>query len=291
MRGYLGDTIPFMAVAENEDGGHPYRACNQLPSTTAMTSAAINILRTANLPGSHPQVQRAMGWLRDNYVHDTLVAGNHPQSYYYALWSRAKAFELMEDTGAEGVWESDIGGTRNPVADGYPDEPRGWYYDFAHILVNTQTAAGNWPCDAPRRCWQTHAATAFAILVLQRSRGGICGDINGDEDGICQEMTIALTCQTLTRMIGTMMAWAICVTTVQTRQTRDSRIQMETVSGTPVTLTNACPLETRYATDEMTIAINPSTKETPVQIWPATPVNRACVRPGKQRALVASSPV
>ncbi|MEZ4465335.1 MAG: thrombospondin type 3 repeat-containing protein [bacterium] len=30
------------------------------------------------------------------------------------------------------------------------------------------------------------ASTAFAILVLERSLGGVCGDDFGDQDGICQ---------------------------------------------------------------------------------------------------------
>jgi hypothetical protein len=182
----LPNMLGFLETAQNEDGGLKYRACVGFDTSTAMTSAGVNALRLAGLAGNDDRVQRAMTWLRDNYQANSHVAPNFPQSYYYALWSSAKAYELMTDQGDNALYEDDIGGSREPVADGYPEEPAGWYYDFAYALVTTQAGNGTWPCDNPRGCWLTHAATSFAILVLQRSLGGICGDDIGDADGICQ---------------------------------------------------------------------------------------------------------
>ena len=182
----LEDITPYLGAAKNEDGGFGYRACRAYVSTTSMTAAAINILRIAGHPGTHQIAQDAMAWLRNNFRYQDHIGGNFPQSYYYALWSNAKAFELMGDEGQVGIWEHQIGGERNPANDGFPEEPVGWYYDFAFTLVNTQDQQGTWPCVAPRACWQTHAATAFAVLVLERSLGGICGDETGDGDGVCQ---------------------------------------------------------------------------------------------------------
>ena len=136
---------PFLASAQNEDGGLKYRACVGLTSTSAMTAAGINAMRLSGLPANNEQVQRAMAWMQANYRFDSHVPGSFQQSYYYALWSTAKAFELMGDDGGEGIFEDDIGGARDPAADGFPEEPANWYYDFAHTLVTTQFANGPGP--------------------------------------------------------------------------------------------------------------------------------------------------
>ena len=176
----------FLDAAQNPDGGFGYRACQNMPSTTSMTAAGINIHLTAGLDPLSDRSQLAMAWLRDNYRSDDHVAGDYPQSYYYALWSLTKALTAMTDDGRAGLWGDAIGGVREPVADGFPTEPPGWYYDFAYSLIDTQNAAGNWPCQLPRGCWQPHSATAFSLLVLQLSLGGACGDDLGDQDGVCQ---------------------------------------------------------------------------------------------------------
>jgi len=182
----VGDMGRYLDSAQNDDGGFGYRACMNMTSTTSMTAAGINIHLLTGQDGLDPRIQSAMDWLRINYRYDDHVAGDYPQSYYYSLWAVAKALEAMTSNGRDGVWGDDVGGARTPAGDGFPEEPAGWYYDFAYTLVQTQTNQGNWPCEAPRGCWQAHAATAFSLLVLQRSLGGICGDESGDQDGICQ---------------------------------------------------------------------------------------------------------
>ena len=182
----LPDAIGFLRNAQNADGGLKYRACQAYASASAPTSAGIGVLRLIGVAPGEPEVQRAMVWLRDNYRYDGHLITNWDASYYYYLWAASKALEVMVDPGGDGVFEDDIGGERDPVADDYPAEPAGWYYDFSWQLLQTQNPDGSWPCADNRNCWRQHASVAYACLVMQRSLGGICGDDVGDQDGICQ---------------------------------------------------------------------------------------------------------
>ncbi|MBU1429886.1 hypothetical protein KKF91_04905 [Myxococcota bacterium] len=184
------DTLPlvvnFIAGATNADHGMKYRGCSGYGSSSSMTAAGIWSLRLSGQPVSNPLVQGALGWLRDNYRYDAHINNNWTQSYYYYLWAASKALEVSEGEGGGLIWAGDIGGVRDPAADGYPEEPRGWYYDFAYTLTRTQDQLGDWPCSGNRNCWKHHAATPYALLVLERSLGGVCGDEQADVDGICQ---------------------------------------------------------------------------------------------------------
>ena len=64
---------------------------------------------------------------------------------------------------------------------GYPAEPNNWYSDLAYTLLIQQGGAGNWSSN-----WSVVADTSYAILVLERSLGGVCGDAFADQDNICQ---------------------------------------------------------------------------------------------------------
>ena len=183
----LGEALVFLGHAQNPDGGHKYRACRAYASASATTAAGLWALRLAGEVPTGPAVQGAMAWLRGNYRYDTHLAVSGQESYYHYLWVTSRALESVVDPGVDGIWAGDVGGARDPAADGFAEEPRGWAYDFAWQLVETQREDGSWPCDAPdRRCWQPHAAQAFAMLVLERAQGGVCGDDLADEDGVCQ---------------------------------------------------------------------------------------------------------
>ncbi|MCA9537878.1 MAG: terpene cyclase/mutase family protein, partial [Myxococcales bacterium] len=183
----LPRAVNFLRNVQNPDGGLKYRACQNYESSSSMSAAGIWVHRLIGQPSTAPEVQQAMTWLRDNYRYDTHLNANWRASYYYYLWAASKALEVTVDLGLPGIFEDDIGGVRDPVADGYPEEPRGWYYDFSWILTSTQNEDGSWPCEVDQRgCWRLHASVAYALLVLQRSLGGICGDDLGDQDGICQ---------------------------------------------------------------------------------------------------------
>ena len=183
------DTLPrattFLGNAQNADGGLKYRGCGGYASSHGMTGAGLWSYRLAGVPAQNAGPQRALVWLRNNYSYASHV-NNWANSYYYYLWAASKGLEVSPDPGAAGVYSDDIGGSRNPVADGYPEEPRNWYYDFAWQLTSTQNAGGNWPCSGNTNCWRTGTSTVYGILVLERSLGGVCGDDFGDRDGVCQ---------------------------------------------------------------------------------------------------------
>jgi MYXO-CTERM domain-containing protein len=185
----LPRTVAFLRAAQNADGGSNYRGCSAVASASAPTAAGAWAMRLSGLGVAERSVQAAVVWLDTNYTDDTplVTQANEPLGSYYAyLWSGAKLLEALVDNGQPGTFEDDIGGRRNPATDGYPEEPRGWYYDFAYQLVTTQEQVGTWPCAAPRSCFNASVDAAFAMLVLERSLGGICGDDLGDRDGVCQ---------------------------------------------------------------------------------------------------------
>jgi MYXO-CTERM domain-containing protein len=184
----LARTVGFIENTRHADGGHVYRGgdAGRRASSSSMTASGLWTLRLSGAEITAASVQRTLGWLRDNYRYDSHI-NNYEQSYYYYLWAAAKGFEVSEDEAAA-IGADDIGGLRDPVADGYPEEPRNWYYDFAYQLVTTQAADGRWPGNN----WTPGSANAFAILVLERSLGGACVDLDGDDacgtDDNCPEV-------------------------------------------------------------------------------------------------------
>ncbi len=68
------------------------------------------------------------------------------------------------------------------------EQPR-WYYDYAYSLMTQQDGTGRFSASSFRNngtipyahgCWATYDCQAYAILVLQRSIGGVCVDTDGD---------------------------------------------------------------------------------------------------------------
>jgi len=179
----LPNSVEFVSSSKNGDGGHKYRGCGGYQSTSPMTASGIWTYRLAGLPTGDDRVQSAMRWLQSNYRYDSMVQVNGWPSQYYYLWAAAKALEVTGDDGTGApLFSEAIGGLRDPVADGYPEESRRWYYDFAHWLTATQDGSGRW-CTAAE-CWNTYSATAYSILVLERSLGGVC-IVDDDDDGFC----------------------------------------------------------------------------------------------------------
>ena len=185
IQGDADDTLPlavtFVTNAKNDDGGHKYRGGGNYASTSSMTASGLWTYRLAGLPTRDDRVQQAMQWLSANYRYDSIVQINNWPSQYYYLWAGAKGFEVTNDDAGGGLLSDDIGGARDPADDGFPEEPTHWYYDFASYLVSSQGDDGAW-CGAAR-CWNNVTATSYAILVLERSLGGVC--IDQDEDLLC----------------------------------------------------------------------------------------------------------
>ncbi len=177
----LGDAVALIDHTKHASGGHTYRGCgNRLRHS--MTASGLWTYRLAGVPADRPNVQLALGWLRDNWAtrRDTVTG-----FYFYTLWAASKGLEvsappadaLPPGQGRRALFADDIGGVRNPRVDGNPDDPRGWRYDFSWELLTLQNAEGWW-------FEQDHVAdTSFALLALERSLGGVC--LEEDEDGVC----------------------------------------------------------------------------------------------------------
>ncbi len=159
-------------------------------------------------------VQAYLLWLYNRY-NDRSIAGadgNWSGSYFYYLWSFAKALTFLEDSGvapnASNLAVADLG-TLDPAsapafADrvlhrdpttvprpavfglggaGYyddPNEPPRWYFDFAYSLLLLQDAGGEFQNPPSHSNWDDAARQAYALLVLVRSVGGGCLDTDGD---------------------------------------------------------------------------------------------------------------
>ncbi|MGC6419302.1 MAG: hypothetical protein ACON3Z_19425 [Bradymonadia bacterium] len=178
-------TPRFLSNVKNADGGHRYRGnSSNSGSTTAMTSSGVWTYRLSSVPTEDERVQSALRWLQQN--HD--IEANQGNSYYYAMWASAKGYEVTADA-HQGINSEEIGGQLDPNAYGYPEEPQGWYFDYAYKLIQLQDANGGW--SRPDN-WRVGAATAYAILVLERSLGGACIDVDDDElcgpDDNCPEV-------------------------------------------------------------------------------------------------------
>lgn len=172
----LGRSIRFIQNSQHGDGGHSYRGCSG-GSIHSMTASGLWTYRLAGLSQSEARVQRTLRWIQSRWQYENGISW----AYYYYMWAAAKGLEVSQNNGNAGVFEDAIGGRRNMAQLGFPAEPNNWYSDLAYTLVRQQTNNGSW-----QRNWSRVADTAFAILVLERSLGGVCGDEFGDQDGVCQ---------------------------------------------------------------------------------------------------------
>jgi hypothetical protein len=209
----------FVDNTKNADGGHKYRGAAPGEagngSTGAMTATGLWAYRLAGVPTSDARAQAAIRWMRDWYTYDDEI--NWHSSYYYYLWAFSKGMEVArltpeerETAGESVITGHDLGGLRDPAADGFPEEAADeqsqrapWYYDFAYHLSGIQQESGAWPTCAPtpeaqrpvppapgyqgrQTCGHDEVVnTAFSLLILQRSLGGACVDT--DEDGFCDD--------------------------------------------------------------------------------------------------------
>jgi hypothetical protein len=160
-------------------------------------------------------VQAYLKWLyhRYNYENNLGAPASWENSYHYYLWSSAKAFTFIEDSGAQAlpnqVSVDDLGtlstnqapvffsrlAGRSIVADTRPatrgaggagyyvsiHEQDRWYYDYAYTLMSRQN--GNGYFDPPNGQHNIYSSQSYALLVLERSVGGGC--VDSDNDGVC----------------------------------------------------------------------------------------------------------
>ena len=197
----------------NADGGIGYRVDGGHDSSYQQTASGLWCQVLGGMGLNHPSVQAYLGWLHSMYNYQTIEAARNDwrQSYYYMLWSSAKAYRLLSVVGAPPdpghITPSDLGllpadgprlAGRDPTVDAQP-LPRGaggvgyyagaeagWYYDYAYSLMSQQDADGRFvPTSGgvAHGCWNILACQAYALLVLERSLGGAC--VDGDGDGHC----------------------------------------------------------------------------------------------------------
>ena len=172
----LTDAIAFIDNAKDSSGGHTYRGC-QSGATHSMSASGLWTYRLAGVTASDERVQSVLAWLADHYQYEW---GRPSGSYFYYLWAASKGMEVSSRPPdvEGGVYGSDIGGLRDPAADGFPEEQASWYYDFAWSLLGRQAQDGHW---GPVH--DVTADTSFSCLVLERSLGGVC--LEEDEDEVC----------------------------------------------------------------------------------------------------------
>jgi hypothetical protein len=184
----LPNTVGFLNNTKKGDGGHVYLSnWGDSGSTSPMSASGVWGYILAGQPKEAGSVQSGLNWLKDNYRYQPPIveyfAWQNAGNYYY-MWAAAKAFEATAGVVNGGLSSDQIGGQRNPANDGYPEEAPRWYYDFAYNLINDQAGDGQWCVNSG--CWSSNkaAATAKAILVLERSLGGVCV-VDNDMDELC----------------------------------------------------------------------------------------------------------
>jgi len=216
--GLIGEGCSAGGVLTATERGHGYNvgSCNS-PQQTA-SGTWIQQVGGADLNDAN--IQGYLEWLRNRYRYTSTGptdADGWP-SYWYYLWSSAKAYTFLEDSGvtpnAGNLSTADLGilsAASAPVfaarelhldpatvarvalfgagGAGYysdPGEPARWYFDYAHTIMSHQQASGQYTDASGTSRWDNISAQAYALLVLQRSVGGGC--IDSDGDGVCDDV-------------------------------------------------------------------------------------------------------
>jgi hypothetical protein len=189
--------------------GHGYRS-GQAPSYQ-QTASGLWCQIIGGLTLNDARVQAYFQWLYNRYNYTNIGAPGNGwlQSYYYYLWSSAKAYTFIADSGVlaqNGLHPSQLGllpsnqapnfanrqlqlnpdtvprvPRRGNGGAGYyqsPFELARWYFDYAYTLMGHQAANGKF--NSPASEWNQFSAQSYALLVLERSIGGGCVDTDGD---------------------------------------------------------------------------------------------------------------
>ncbi|MCB9525118.1 MAG: thrombospondin type 3 repeat-containing protein [Myxococcales bacterium] len=197
------------------DKGHGYNAGNAASYQQTASGLWGQIIGGGDV--NDPNVQAYLKWLyyRYSYTSTALANGGWSNSYMYYMWSSAKAYTFLEDSGiaanAGNVDVSQVGtlpANQNPAVGqrqvhldpaavrratprgnegpGYYQDirelPR-WYFDYAYTIMNLQSGNGQFGNMAGHSRWNDYSYQAYALLVLERSVGGGCVDT--DDDGAC----------------------------------------------------------------------------------------------------------
>ena len=218
-------SIPAQApvLGPGTERGHGYNRGN--PNSLQQTASGTWVQLVGGADLNDPGVQAYLEWIRNRYDYNDNgnANGGWAASAYYYLWTAAKAFEFIEDSGvtknAGNLDTHDLGvlpPASNPAFAGrlvhidpatapriakwgaptpgyYNDvnEPARWYFDFAYSIMSQQDAAGNFNNGS----WDFYSNQSYALLVLQRSVGGGCVDTDGDS--VCDSEDNCVTVKNL----------------------------------------------------------------------------------------------
>ena len=197
--------------------GHGYHSpAEGYKPSLQQTASGIYIQLFGGSDINSPGVQHYMEWIKNRYRYTDLDSmGNSwaAVSWSYYLWSSFKGMELIRQAGilpaAGNVGPNDYGTlpavnapacaqrqvNKDPAtlpqvalfgsgAVGYyAGEAKGQYFDYAHEILGTQTATGQYSANLSNRSpWEFFSHQAYMLLVLQRSTGNVvlACDVNGD---------------------------------------------------------------------------------------------------------------
>lgn len=179
----LPATLNFLSANTNDDGGAGYNPNAQ--SSSPMTASNLWSYRLIGVPAGDARGQQHLAWLRQNYTFERIFGPFAPTSTYHYLWMANMALLTSADDGLGGALYSDSFGDRDPALEGFPEEPPSAYFDFAVTLLGWQDPQGSWGTafNGSPRGWDQWSTHGEALLLLERSLGGACLDLDGD--GVC----------------------------------------------------------------------------------------------------------
>jgi hypothetical protein len=204
------------SISAPNEKGHGYNAGST--NTLQQTGSGTWIQLVGGATVNDADVQAYLRWLLNRYNYDGQRSEPYEfwPSYWYYLWTTAKAFEFIASgppVAPGNIGPNDFGLLppasapacdyrqlhRNPLNDPrvplfgaggpgyYNAEPKRVYYDAAYSILQYQCVGGFYGCNGAPGGWGYNFDTqAYALLVLQRSVGGGC--IDSDGDGICNEV-------------------------------------------------------------------------------------------------------
>lgn len=218
-----GSSDSTCRVIEATESGHSYRTnWGQVSSQQSASGLWVQLIGGSSLndPGVQRYLR---WWRNHYRYQDINTLGDQwDDSYFYYLWSSIKAYMTVKESGASpnvgNLGIADIGklgpnvdpnpldslagtcpvrqvhkdpatvsqptsfGTNGPGH--YAGEQQSVYFDYAHTLLTYQCANGNFACGgAPGNHGGETTRAEWALLVLQRSTGGACVDLN--QNGKC----------------------------------------------------------------------------------------------------------
>jgi hypothetical protein len=211
-QGYVANGRTLYSTCGDLGGekGHGYNVGNTPSPQQTASGTWVQLVGGADV--NDPGVQSYLRWLRNRYMYAniTSLSGDYNYySYWYYLWSSSKALLFIRGSSVQPNPDAITAGSfgRLPAADApacgvrqvnrdpaalprvalfgadgagyYAAEAKDFYFDYAYTILGYQCANGFYSCNGAPNYWDTYAHQSYALLVLQRSVGGGCVDVDG----------------------------------------------------------------------------------------------------------------